>query len=206
MRFSTIEDFLGQLADRVPAPGGGAVAALHAAQAASLLAMVARYSDGAKYERNEAAITHIRNRADQLRETCLELAEQDVAAFGTVSDAYGLPKDTQSDKAARRSSIAVALLTAAEPPAGVIVASAELIELAEQLTPMANPNVITDVGAAADATRAAATTARLNVEINLAGIVDPPARQRFLDMVASVDDVARRADHVHRVVRSMISS
>ena len=42
MREETIGAFLERLAERVPAPGGGATAALHAAQAAALLAMVAR--------------------------------------------------------------------------------------------------------------------------------------------------------------------
>ncbi|MGH3176044.1 MAG: cyclodeaminase/cyclohydrolase family protein, partial [Streptosporangiaceae bacterium] len=50
MRDDTIAAFLDQLAARVPAPGGGATAALHAAQAAALLAMVARYSDGPRYD------------------------------------------------------------------------------------------------------------------------------------------------------------
>jgi len=50
MRDDTIAAFLDQLAARVPAPGGGATSALHAAQAAALLAMVARYSDGPKYD------------------------------------------------------------------------------------------------------------------------------------------------------------
>ena len=50
MRDQTIEAFLSELAARVPAPGGGATAALHAAQAAALLAMVARYSDGPRYD------------------------------------------------------------------------------------------------------------------------------------------------------------
>ncbi|SFK05655.1 Formiminotransferase-cyclodeaminase [Streptosporangium canum] len=35
MRDQTISDFLERLAGRVPAPGGGASAALHAAQAAT---------------------------------------------------------------------------------------------------------------------------------------------------------------------------
>ena len=44
----TIGGFLGQLAGRVPAPGGGAAAALQAAMAAALLGMVARYTCGAR--------------------------------------------------------------------------------------------------------------------------------------------------------------
>ena len=67
MRDETITAFLDQLAARVPAPGGGATAALHAAQSAALLAMVARYSDGAKYDADlkmsgaEAEITQLAN-------------------------------------------------------------------------------------------------------------------------------------------------
>jgi methenyltetrahydrofolate cyclohydrolase len=49
MRNDTIDSFLAAPADRVPAPGGGASAGLHAAQAAALLAMVARYSDGKRF-------------------------------------------------------------------------------------------------------------------------------------------------------------
>ena len=49
MRYDTVATFLTRLADRSPTPGGGATAALHAAQAAALVAMVGRYSDTAKY-------------------------------------------------------------------------------------------------------------------------------------------------------------
>jgi hypothetical protein len=49
MRNDTIDSFLAAPADRVPAPGGGASTGLHAAQAAALLAMVARYSDGKRF-------------------------------------------------------------------------------------------------------------------------------------------------------------
>jgi formiminotetrahydrofolate cyclodeaminase len=49
MREKTVETFLAELAARAPTPGGGATAAVHAAQAAALVAMVGRYSDTAKY-------------------------------------------------------------------------------------------------------------------------------------------------------------
>ncbi|CAN5239987.1 cyclodeaminase/cyclohydrolase family protein [soil metagenome] len=205
MRDLTIKQFLGQLADRVPAPGGGASAALHAAQAASLLGMVARYSDGPKYSDHQDAIAMVRDRADQLRHTTLDLAEDDATAFVAVSDAYGLPKDSDGEKSARSMAIAAALLGAAEPPAKVIVAAADLIGLAELLVLIGNPNVITDVGAAADAARAAATTARLNVEINLGSIKDARERQPYLDIVATVDGLARRADQLSASVRTIIS-
>ena len=73
MRDETITAFLDQLAARVPAPGGGATAALHAAQSAALLAMVARYSDGAKYDAD--LMDHVITEADGIRSDALTLAE-----------------------------------------------------------------------------------------------------------------------------------
>src|SRR4051795_8761117 len=99
MRDDTIAAFLDQLAARVPAPGGGATAALHAAQAAALLAMVARYSDGARYD--AALMNRVVTEADGLRDEALTLAEADAAAFGAVAEAYRLPKETDEQRAAR---------------------------------------------------------------------------------------------------------
>ena len=93
MRDDTIAAFLDQLAARVPAPGGGATAALHAAQAAALLAMVARYSNGARY--NAELMNRIVTEADELREDALALAEADADAFGAVAEAYRLPRETE---------------------------------------------------------------------------------------------------------------
>jgi formiminotetrahydrofolate cyclodeaminase len=90
MRDDTIAAFLDQLAARVPAPGGGATAALHAAQAAALLAMVARYSDGPRYD--AGLMNRIVAEADELREDALALADADATAFGAVAEAYRLPR------------------------------------------------------------------------------------------------------------------
>src|SRR5271155_2132509 len=118
MRDETISAFLDQLAARVPAPGGGATAALHAAQSAALVAMVARYSNGVRYDAELMA--RICTEADMLRDQALTLAEEDAAAFGAVSAAYRLPKETFELLQARSAAIAEALAGAARPPAEVI--------------------------------------------------------------------------------------
>src|SRR5690348_14714831 len=115
MRDDTIAGFLGQLAARVPAPGGGATAALHAAQAAALLAMVARYSDGPKYDAE--LMNRVVAEADGLADEALTLAEADAAAFGAVASAYRLPKSTAEEQAARSAAIATATAGATQPPA-----------------------------------------------------------------------------------------
>jgi formiminotetrahydrofolate cyclodeaminase len=203
MRDESIAEFLGQLAARVPAPGGGATAALHAAQAAALLAMVARYSDGAKYD--ASLMSRVVTEADELRDQALALAEADAAAFGAVAQAYRLPKDTDQATAARSAAIAEAVAGAAQPPADVIRVSLLLISLAEELLPSGNRNVITDVAAAAEAARAAAVTARVNVEVNLRGIKDAAVRDEFAATAAVVDSVVERAGLIVAAVRQEIA-
>lgn len=203
MRDQTIEAFLGELAARVPAPGGGATAALHAAQAAALLAMVARYSDGPRYDAE--LMGSLVTRADELREEALTLAEADAAAFGAVAEAYRLPKDTGEEKVARSAAIAAATVEAALPPARVVGLARRLAGMAEELLPTGNRNVITDVAAAAEAARAAAVTARVNIEVNLRGIKDPALVASFRAEAAVTDEVIERADRVVAAVRSEIA-
>ncbi|MEV7008811.1 cyclodeaminase/cyclohydrolase family protein [Streptosporangium sp. NPDC051022] len=205
MRDQTISDFLDRLADRVPAPGGGASAALHGAQAAALLGMVARYSDGPKQAGHEELIGRVLAEADILRDHTLQLAEDDAMAFTAVTDAYRLPKATEEERADRSAAIAEALVAAAGPPARTIDAARRLVELAEELLPVGNRNVITDVAAAAEAARAAATTARVNVEVNLAGIGNETIRAELAGRAAGVDEIAARAERITATVREEIA-
>ena len=203
MRDDTIAAFLDQLAARVSAPGGGATAALHAAQAAALLAMVARYSDGPRYD--AGLMNRIVTEADALREDALALAEADANAFGAVAGAYRLPRATEQETSARSASISSALAGAARPPADVVRTALLLVSLAEDLLPAGNRNVITDVAAAAEAARAAAITARLIIEINLKGITDPVLAEEFGTAAAVAGAVADRADAIVAAVRAEIA-
>jgi len=199
MRDDTIAAFLERLAARVPAPGGGATAALHAAQAAALLAMVARYSDGARYDAE--LMGRIVAEADSLREDALELAEEDVAAFSDVAVAYQLPREAEGRSAA----ISAALAGATRPPADVVRTALLLIRLAEELLPAGNRAVIADVAAAAEAARAAAVTARLNIEVNLRGIADAALRAELEQTAAAVGTISVRADEIVAAVRAEIA-
>ncbi|MGH3857602.1 MAG: cyclodeaminase/cyclohydrolase family protein [Pseudonocardiaceae bacterium] len=204
MRDDRIGDFLDQLAARVPAPGGGAAAALSAAQAAALLSMVARYSTGEKYAEHAATIGAALAESEAARARAVRLAGDDAAAFALVSDAYRLPKVTPEEKAARTAAIQRALHGAAQPPAATITTAARLVELAETLLPVSNRNVLSDVAVAAELASAAASCARLNVEINLAGLTEEDARVEFLDVLAGVDELVTRAAKVTAAVREAI--
>ncbi|MEU1719215.1 cyclodeaminase/cyclohydrolase family protein [Actinomadura sp. ATCC 39365] len=200
MRDSKIVDFLAELADKVPAPGGGATAALHAAQSAALLGMVARYTTGERYAEHAETVAAVIEETDALRARTLRLAEEDAAAFTAVSDAYRLPKGEE-----RSVSIARALAGAAEPPALVVAAATRLVELCELLLPIGNRNVVTDVAAAAEAARAALTTARVNVEVNLRGIKDEQVREELTARLTGVEAALATADRITAGVREEIA-
>jgi len=193
---ATLAGYLSELGAKVPAPGGGAVAALHAAQGAALVAMVARYTTRAKDAEHRPVIDRIIEAADAARERALALADADAAAFTAVGAAYKLPKGTEEEAAARKAAIEAALIEAARVPAAVVDEADEVLSLAAELLPIGNPNVVTDIGAAADAARAAATSSQLNIEINVASL---PAAEgdKFAPALMRVEEIAGRADALH---------
>jgi formiminotetrahydrofolate cyclodeaminase len=199
----SIGSFLTRLAARSAAPGGGATGALQAAQAAALLAMVARFSDGPRYDAE--TVGRVRAAADGLADEGVGLAAADSAAFEKVIAAYGLPKDTQEANAARSAAIADAMAGAARPPADLMAASVRLVGLAEELLPVANKNVISDIGAAAAAISAAAVTAALNIEANLSAIKDPALAAELTATAALADGVTDRAGRVIAAIREEIT-
>lgn len=204
MRDEKIGDFLDQLADRVPAPGGGAAAALQAALGAALLGMVARYSTGEKYAEQADTISRIIDEADELRAIALRLGQADADAFAAVAEAYKLPRSTDEEKAERSAAIATALAGAAWPPAKLIGVASLVVDLAGALMEIGNRNVISDVAAAAEAARAAVATARVNVEINLAGITDASASLEMIADADKADGIIARAEQITAAVRQQI--
>ena len=201
----SISEYLARLASREPTPGGGAAAALHAAQGAALVAMVARYTTGVKYEQHAELVQRIISAADGLVVEALRLADADQHAFQGVIDSYKLPSGTEDLKAARSASIQDALILAAQTPAQLIKLAGAILDLATELFEVANANVISDIAAAADAARAAASTARVNIDINVVAIKDAAARSRLADQTDGLEEkVILAADSLVGRVRGRI--
>lgn len=201
----SITGYLARLASRQPTPGGGAAAAVHAAQGAALVGMVARYTTGPKYEQYADHVARITTEADLLVFEALRLADADEHAFQGVIDSYKLPSGTDELKAARTAAIQDALVQAAQTPAQLITLAGNVVDLAAELFDVANPNVISDIAAAADAARAAATTARVNIDINVVAIKDGAARSRLAEQTDGLEDkVVLAADSLTKRVRERI--
>ena len=201
----TINGYLASLASREPTPGGGAAAAVHAAQGAALVAMVGRYTTGPKYDQHAELVHRIISAADGLVAEALRLADADQHAFQGVIDSYKLPTGTDDLKAARTESIQGALILAAQTPAQLIKLAGAVVDLATELFEVANANVISDIAAAADAARAAATTARVNIDINVVAIKDAAARSRLAGQTDGIEEkVILAADSLVGRVRGRI--
>jgi methenyltetrahydrofolate cyclohydrolase len=197
----SIGAWLDQLSSDAPAPGGGAAAALEAAIAAALLEMVCNLTIGKPaYAEAEQAVTVIRDRATALRERAVGLAAEDADAFTAVIEAYGLPRETEEERATRHERIQGALMLAAEIPRRTAATSAELLDLAESLVPIGNVTVISDVAASAASSRAALQTALGNVEANRIAISDPTMKEELDASEKAIERELMRADVIVRSV------
>jgi formiminotetrahydrofolate cyclodeaminase len=122
-----------------------------------------------------------------------------------VTEAYRLPKGDDRLAAERSTAIEAATLGAARPPEALVQLVSRVLALAEDLLPVGNRNVISDVAAAAEAARAAATTARVNIEINVGGISGTAARAELVSTADSVDRLTERADRLTAAVRAELA-
>src|SRR5512141_1672496 len=88
----SVEDFAAALASDAPAPGGGSAAAAGGANAAGLLAMVARLTLGKeKFKSAWEDLAPLVDRLDDARVKLLELVDEDTKAFDAVLAARRLP-------------------------------------------------------------------------------------------------------------------
>jgi methenyltetrahydrofolate cyclohydrolase len=194
--------WLDDLASSAPAPGGGAVAALHVAMAAGLVEMVTNLTIGnPRYAEHEPVMIDARRRAGEQRRAAIQLADDDARAFTAVTDGYKLPKGNDEEKAARTAAIQRALVGAAEVPVRTGEAGSAVLDLAELILPGANVNVLSDVAVAASSAQAGLAAAIVNIEVNRAAIKDEAERVRLGDAVAAIERDLDRAAAVVSTVR-----
>lgn len=153
-----IGNFLDSVACKTPTPGGGAVAAVTGAMAASLVEMVCNLTIGKKnYSGVQDEILKIAERASELSRELLNLSDQDSEAFEKVIAAY---KTEDKDK------IKGALLTAIEVPQKTAELCENVRELAEIVAKLGNTNAHSDAMSAEHLAFAAIQSAQENIEIN----------------------------------------
>ena len=195
IRDESIESYLGRLASGEPTPGGGATGALAVAEGAGLLAMAARFSAAEEDARA----------SEGLIAACLGLADGDERGFGAVAEAFGLPRDTLEDRARRSAAIQAALAEAVQPPRGIVDVAERALDLAERVLDAANPNVLSDVGAALGCVRGGLTAAAVTLETNLGPLRDEGLEGVLRTDVDRADRLVARADALLGRVRAAVA-
>lgn len=197
----TVRDYLDLLKSDAPAPGGGSVSALSAAQGVGLVAMVADLTIGReKYAEYEQVCKEAKEEALKLYEALVAAIDEDTEAFNKVSAAYKMPKDTDEQKAARSAAIRKANVGATQVPYETIKLCLAGLKVTETMVGKSNPNAASDLGVAALNLMAGIRGAWLNVKINLPGIKDEAAKAQFKKGAEMVDEAYVLASRIYEEV------
>lgn len=153
----TLKQYVEQLSQRTPVPGGGSAAALAAALGAALVSMVAHYSLGkGKPALMERKIKKILKESEKLKKRFLALVDLDAQAYLAVVKAR--KKSPKIKKAA--------LKRAREVPLEVCNRCYEAVELTPFLVHHGNAYLVSDIQVANELLLAAFKSAMVNVQIN----------------------------------------
>ena len=165
--------FADETASESPAPGGGSIAAYVGALGASLGTMVANLSaHKAGWDERWEEFSDWAEKGQKLKAELLVLVDEDTAAFKAIMTAFGLPKGSDAEKAARAAAIEAATKRAIEVPFRVMQLSADALPLTLAMIEKGMASSMSDAGVGALCARAAVQGAYLNVRINAKGLTD----------------------------------
>jgi formiminotetrahydrofolate cyclodeaminase len=183
----TLAAFLDRLASGVPAPGGGAAAALAGATAAALVAMACRVTARRTPSESIAAASES---AETYRDQLLTLMREDADAYAAVLEARRAPPDR------RASLVQSALQRATAVPLNTASAACAVLELCATILDAVRPSTVGDLGVAVALGAAAVDASTLTARINLQDI---PDGHFTLTARQSLERVERRAGAVREL-------
>ena len=169
MGFSTVpcNEFVEVLASKAPVPGGGGASALVGAIGTALGNMVGSLTVGKKkYADVEEEMYELKGKADALQKELLHLIERDAEVFEPLSKAYGMPRNTEEEKAEKARVMEIVLKDACSVPMEIMERCCEAIDLIEVFAEKGSTLAISDAGVGATFCKAALEGASLNVFIN----------------------------------------
>src|SRR5262245_42685352 len=184
-------------------PGGGSAAALAGAVGVSLLLMVAGLPKTKTGMPEETAdLAEAASRLHPLRDSLLDLVDRDSDAYRQVLNAYRLPRVSDAEQAARTAAIDEATRAAIDAPLDVMRLCQQALRGAVIVASNGSRKTTSDVGVAVELLGAALRGARLNVDINLAGLQDAAYTARISEEVDElVSDAAEDADAARRALQ-----
>ena len=202
----SLQGFMDELASNAPTPGGGSGAAVMGAMGAALVSMVCNLTVGKKgYGEVEDDLKDVLKQSEALRDRLTDMIRADVDVFDRLMASYGMPKETDEEKAVRSEEIQASLKEATDVPLNCARACAEAIELCRVAAEKGNLNVISDAGVAVVAADAAMKSAALNVYINVGSIKDKAfAEERLTELEKILKSADGQTSEIYELVKSKL--
>lgn len=198
----TVKGFAEETSRESPAPGGGSVSAYMGALGASLATMVANLSSHKPgWDDQWSEFAAVAEEGMALQERLLHLVDEDTEAFNRIMSAFGMPKNTPEEKAARTEAIQTATLFAAEVPLETMKASFEVFAVCHKMVEKGNPNSVSDAGVGALAARAAVLGAGMNVKINAGSLKN---REQAEALIAQANELIAKANNEEAEITKMV--
>ena len=191
----SVKDLAAETASESPAPGGGSISAMMGAFAAALGTMVANLSAGKRgWDDRWKEFSDIADEGQRVMQRLLTLVDEDTRSFDAIMAAFGLPKGTPEEQAARAEAIEAATLRAAQVPMETIKTALAAFPVLKAVAEKGNPASASDAGVGALAARAAVRGAMLNVKINASGLNDKAVASKLIAEAESYAGQARAAE------------
>ena len=187
--------FSDETSSESPAPGGGSISAYMGSLGAALATMVANLSSHKRgWDERWEEFSAWAEKGQKYKDELLRLVDEDTNAFNRIMSAFGLPKATDGEKAARTAAIQDATKYATEVPFRVMNAAFASMEVIRAMAETGNPNSVSDAGVGALAARSAVMGAYLNVKINAAGLADKEFAAGMIAKGAEIQEKAMKAE------------
>ena len=182
----TVVEWLEELGERRPVPGGGSAAAIAGAMGASLVAMTARLSQASWPES-----TGIVAQAVRLRVRLSRLARTDAHVYAASLDALARTRGASSERGDYE--LGKALDRAAQVPLAIAEAACDVVLLAAEAATRGDPRLQADAQAAAALAAASAQAAARLVEVNLGATEGDPRVAKARAVVEGAEAARSRA-------------
>jgi glutamate formiminotransferase/formiminotetrahydrofolate cyclodeaminase len=168
-----LKAFADETASESPAPGGGSISAYVATLGVALGNMVANLSAGKRgWEEQTLFFSNWAEKGQSLQADLLKIVDEDTAAFTTIMNAFGLPKNTDVEKQTRMQAIEDATKYACEVPLRTMKLAYASLDMLAVMVEKGNQQSITDAGVGVLCVKTAVRGAYFNVLVNAKSLKD----------------------------------
>lgn len=160
-----------------------------------------------KYQNVEPDILKLLERSNQIITELKELVVKDAEVFYPLSQAYGLPQDTEVEKAEKETVLQHALIAATKVPLDIAKTCLAAIELIEEYALKGTRIAISDAGVGAIFCKAALQGAKLNVLINTKIMKDIELKNLIEAQLTEIEAAGlEKADRIYQYVEDMLKA